>query len=351
MKRTLHLLLSFCLIFSFKTLNAQVEPDVANLTHFWSFEDGTADDEVNNADGTLMNDAVIDAGQLLLLDTTMIGAYLSIPGDVVQVNTYNELSFEIWCTPAPNTTALHSGNNMTAYFGGVNSGGWAGISYLYYGINSWSSTTPHAGISAENTSAGYLSEEGVDVSGALGDSVLRHHIITLKDDTLKIFIDGALMASTGLSRDSSRISYLSNDTILFGRGGYSGDQTWKGSFDLIAIWSNALSADEILWLYNQGSLRALTADTTSQDTTTSVVNLKRNEQSINIYYSNNRLFMSGENSNSFVDLSVTIYNINGCEVYCQDNFQSGSSLNLLPGVYIAEIYNKSYRLTKKVIVK
>ena len=64
MRTRLHYLLSFVLMLTLVgNLKGQgVDPGTKNLTHSWTFEDGTANDYVGGANGTLMGDAEIDGG-------------------------------------------------------------------------------------------------------------------------------------------------------------------------------------------------------------------------------------------------------------------------------------------------
>lgn len=80
-------------------LTAQgVDPGTSNLKHSWKFNDGTADDHVGGANGTLVGGAAIVDGALV---TSAQGQWMEMPGDVIALNTYDAVTIEAWYTPDP----------------------------------------------------------------------------------------------------------------------------------------------------------------------------------------------------------------------------------------------------------
>lgn len=339
MRRFLPLLLSLVVISFALQAGAQTEPDSDNLKHFWNFESGSPTDMIGDANGTLKNDASIADGKLMLISDEAAGPYLDIPGDVIEINTYPELTLEVWCTPVP---ASNDGPNMTLYFGSTSAGG-VGIKHVFYSTGRWGNA-PRAGISTRHQTAGYLSEEGITGGSEYGDSTLRHHVITIKDTMMYLYIDGIQVGLDTFDLDSTRLDLLSNDSVFFGKAGYTSDPTWKGSIELVGLWNKALSADEVQWLYDQGEKRAAPSKINS----TKQINANLNGIALN--YKANRLtyFMVGSEFEGLPNLAI--YNTNGSIVHQQQNFENGSEVNLKPGIYLVRLFTGSQTTTGKILV-
>ncbi len=65
---------------------AQVDPRIINLTHSWKFEDGTANDYIGRANGTLVGGASISGGSLV---TSSQGQWMEMPADSIALNAYD----------------------------------------------------------------------------------------------------------------------------------------------------------------------------------------------------------------------------------------------------------------------
>ena len=74
-------------------LNAQVDPGRENVTHEWTFDDGTANDQVGFGGGVLMNTATIEDGHLVI---DADDEYVELTATVISINTYTELSVATW---------------------------------------------------------------------------------------------------------------------------------------------------------------------------------------------------------------------------------------------------------------
>lgn len=91
MSTKLNFLLPVILILTGSLFAQGVDPGTENLTHSWTFNDGTANDYVGSANGTLMGGAGIEAGSLFMYD---INQWMEMPADVIALNTYNEITIE-----------------------------------------------------------------------------------------------------------------------------------------------------------------------------------------------------------------------------------------------------------------
>ncbi|MFH1725968.1 MAG: LamG domain-containing protein, partial [Elusimicrobiota bacterium] len=86
-----------------------------------------------------------------------------------------------------------------------------------------------------------------------------HHIaVTTSQEGTKMYLDGSLIASNGLYVTSTQVAgkdaYIGAEPTGSGTGIYTDGtyQTWKGLLDEVAIYSRALSAEEIQQQYQKG---------------------------------------------------------------------------------------------------
>ncbi|MGC8805643.1 MAG: hypothetical protein ACP5QD_06910, partial [Candidatus Ratteibacteria bacterium] len=100
------------LLLAGNVLSQGVDPGTANLTHSWTFDDGTPNDYVGGAHGTLMGGALIEDGALITVEQDQ---YLELPAEEVGLNTYQEFTCEIWFQ---SFAGMNTGYHMIFYFGG-----------------------------------------------------------------------------------------------------------------------------------------------------------------------------------------------------------------------------------------
>jgi len=235
--------LFLCLAFAFGVnvvTSAQDEPPVENLIHQWTFDDGTANDSKGTLNGTLEDGAVILNKAL----NTANGGYVSLSATDLAINTYSELTVEVWFT---SVKAANTGFHMLYYFGDSNANG-DGINYTCL--------TPARGNNVSRTmiSTGEGSkgnENGVD--GPEYDDGLLHHMVTVITATnISFYIDGYVIAAQDLTGTNS-LGLIGTQLAYFGKGGYVRDPIWKGSTHKISIYNKALTDANVTYLYNLGA--------------------------------------------------------------------------------------------------
>src|SRR5210317_1360203 len=74
---------------------AQTDPGTDNLIHWYSFDDSTANDQVGEAHGTVVGDAIIADGSLHI---ATLDQWVELPGDLLMVSDYNAISVTTWFT-------------------------------------------------------------------------------------------------------------------------------------------------------------------------------------------------------------------------------------------------------------
>lgn len=227
------------------SLNAQVDPSEF-LIHSYTFDDGTANDEVGGAHGTLVGDAAIDNGALV---TSAQDQWMEMPSQDMAIYIYEEVTMAAWYTP---DSGANTGWSMLAFFGDTLSG---------LGSNGWFMTTARAddksraAISCLDVATPWLSETGVD-GPEYDDGLLHHMVSTLNSTDITLSIDGELMGSAALAADN-QIYNISPNVAYLAKGGYAGDPEWIGDIHDFKVFNKALSEEEVLWLYQNGPISAI----------------------------------------------------------------------------------------------
>ena len=242
MKKTYFLLCLLVALGINVQVTAQTDPGLTNLTHQWTFDDGTAKDYVGGTEGTLQGSATISSKAL----NTTSGGWIEFPGSTIGINTYTEMTAEVWFT---STSGANGGCKMITYFG--NTTGTYGTDYLF--MTPAGCTTSRLAVSCGNTSAPWTVENGIDNAGGRIDDGLVHHLVaTVQGTEMTYFIDGQNVGTTTLT-GSNALSALGTQFVYLAKGGYTGDGTWKGQIHKFSIYKKALVADEVLYLYQHGA--------------------------------------------------------------------------------------------------
>jgi hypothetical protein len=223
--------------------NVPVDPGTGNLVHSYTFEDGTANDSVGSAHGTLVGDANIADGSLLLDGTD---DWMSMPGDVIALNTYSELSIEAWFTSvAGGNTEYH----MLAAFGeeGTGASSTAGYKYLFITPARGDNVSRAAIQTSSMDSSPNDEETGVNASTEHDDGLLHHFVCTVNSTSLAFYIDGDLIGVADLAA-GNEISGISQAAAYLGKGVYTVDPEWAGAIHEFNIYNKALSPSEVIYL-------------------------------------------------------------------------------------------------------
>ncbi|HEY5509091.1 MAG TPA: LamG-like jellyroll fold domain-containing protein [Paludibacter sp.] len=215
---------------------AQTDPGTTNLTHKWTFDDGTADDNVGTVHGTLMDAAEVIDGQL-----NLAGGYVELNGSDLAINTYSELTVSAWYQ---SEAGMNTGFHFLYYFGGQN--GTNGANMTGYTPARGSDANNHGDLSRVIISTGD-GEIGVD-GFEYDDGLLHHMVCTIDATTITYYIDGILLGSTPIG--ASSLASVASDLAYFGKGGWSQDPTWTGKIDEISIYDKVLTADNVKFLYD-----------------------------------------------------------------------------------------------------
>ena len=216
------------------TLTAVAMPAV--LTHRYSFNGTDASDSVGGANGTLMGNATVTGGQLVLDGSS--GTYVDLPAGIINIATNTAATFEAW---------VSVGNPMTwAYlfgFGNTNNG--AGDRQIAC-IPNTDSGFHHWGIT-ENYSLGRT------LSWAHGWDNQTLHVTCVVDPptgTISIYRDGVLEIAE--YDCTAPLSSVPTNYGFIGRSFYDVDPYLQASIDEFRIYSGALTPQQVALTQKNG---------------------------------------------------------------------------------------------------
>ena len=220
-----------------------VDPGTDNLVHSYTFEDGTANDSVGTAHGTLAGDATISNGSLVL---DGVDDWMSMPGDVIALNTYSELSIEAWFT---SVAGGNTGNHMLVAFGeeGTGDSTTAGYKYLFLTPARADNFSRAAIQTRSMDSTPYDEETGVSASTEDDDGQIHHFVCTIDATSIAFYIDGEQIGVATLAAGND-IAGISQVSAYLGKSIYSVDPEWAGSIHEFNIYNRALSPSEVRYL-------------------------------------------------------------------------------------------------------
>jgi hypothetical protein len=144
----------------------------------------------------------------------------------------------VWCTSA---AGKNGGWTMLTYFGETVGTGGRNCTFLSIARG-------------DNVSMATL--ETSVWNGALGpeydDGKLHHFVYTVDQSTISLYIDGQFINSAALAAGNT-LANVSTSLGYLGRGGWTADPNWIGTYHKFSIFNKALTADEVLFLYREGA--------------------------------------------------------------------------------------------------
>jgi len=209
-------------------LLAPVDPGVDGLLVEYTFDNGTTDSSGNGYDGTLLNDARVADGVLILDGTDDLMAIPRLGGPDA---TFNQCTYSMWIHSDVDPATLD-------FTGGINSDGW-------------SSGGIHCKLRRGVANAGINGLAGGDMQGdaVVQANVWVHLALTVSDNEAAIYLNGNLQDSRGFASPLTMI--LGNGSV--GAWNNNGDivRELKGQMDNVRVYGRGLSEAEVLWLAGQ----------------------------------------------------------------------------------------------------
>ena len=212
------------------------DPDIENLVHSYRFDDGTANDSVGQAHGTLVGGAQVLDGALV---TGRQGDWMEMPGDVIGLNTFDGLTLEALYTPA---VGANTGWTMLAYFGAS-----ARVSQDYvYMTSARADDRCGAAISVGSPASPWEAECSV-YGPEHDDDALHKMVLTLSDTNVALYIDGRIVDMARLKEPHS-IAGISPNLAYLAKSGDRSATEWMGQIHEFNIYNRALDPGEVLFL-------------------------------------------------------------------------------------------------------
>ena len=341
MYKKLHYFLSFVsVLVIIASLYAQVDPGTENLTHSWTFDDGTANDYIGGANGTLRGSAEIVDGSLLL---AAVGSYLELPAATIAINSYEEVTVSAWFIPFAGGNPNY---HMLVYFGKTNNG--LGVDCIFFSPARGDNKCRAAIACGDYSSSPWNAETGVD-GPELDDGELHHMAFTIDPVNITLYIDGAPVDTNTLAANNN-ISLVSVDSAYLGKGGYTGDAAWTGEIPKCNIYNRVLTADEVLFLFNEGSGTAV-----EQETVTLPGEYRLMQNYPNPFNPTTDIVFELSNRSK---VNLKVFDLSGREIITLvDNYMSAgqhsvqfNGTNLSTGVYIYRMVTDNGILTRKMML-
>ena len=237
---------------------ALVSTSTAAVVNQYHFNDGTADDSVGSANGTLVGTSgVITNGKLNLSGNNGEGSqnpgngsYVNLPDNIISdaalSGVSGSLTLEFWATSSVN-------RNWAVLLSAGGAAGTGGQPFDYIHIiprhgaagNTFRATT-HV---ANNATEGF-----VDDTSELSTTTQQHIVVVFDQSggtpgTLELFIDGASVGSAAMA-NMDLTGFINSENFL-GRAQYN-DPLFDGTIDEFTIHDTALTAAEVTSEFNTG---------------------------------------------------------------------------------------------------
>ena len=231
---------------------APAAPAAAELTHRYSFNDGTANDSVATAHGVIVNNAPVSGGRInfaantgLTFQPITTAQYVDLPNQIARTPA---LTLETWATYRGGIGFQEIATFGTGEAGEVQPGanppnGFIGIEYVALIPASFNGTV--WGTIRRNVPPSNAPLEQQVASPAPLTTNREYHLVYTVDfpaGAAALFIDGAEVGRRSITIDPSLHDQVNN---WLGRSQWSADPFFNGSISEFRIYDQALSAAEV----------------------------------------------------------------------------------------------------------
>ncbi len=189
------------------------------LKHSYTFDDGTANDLIGGANGTVHGGTIVDGTFVAAKE----GDYIILPADKIALNTYPTFTMEMHVT-----TGANPGWTMYNYFGNA-SGGDHTFFVSLAGNNNQARAVLNLG-----------DGEVQAASTEPGTGETHHYVAVITNDSLFWYVDGTIAQKT-LNKAGYLIKDIAATHAWFGYGAYN-DPTWLGITNEYNIYSGQMDA-------------------------------------------------------------------------------------------------------------
>jgi hypothetical protein len=234
-------------------------PARAELTHRYSFNDGTANDSVGGAHGVIVNAAPVSGGQINFSGNTgqfsqpiRTAQYVDLPNQIARMPT---LTLETWATYRGGTGWQEIATFGTGTAGEIRPGqdvpaGYAGRDYVALIPASGAGGTAWGTIRRDVPPGAPLEQPAIAPQPlALNREYHFAYTVDFTARTAALFIDGVEAVRREITIDPSLQDQVNN---WLGRSQWTPDPFFNGSINEFRIYNTALTAQEAAESYRLG---------------------------------------------------------------------------------------------------
>jgi hypothetical protein len=213
------------------TQTANLLVDVrSGLIHQYTFNDGTANDSVGTANGTV-NGTVVIAGGVATFDRNTAN-YITLPAHMV--TPLKSFTMMFWMTSGA--------NEWSRVFDFGKTSGTNGVNYFFY--------APTGRFAIKDASA----EQAVDgtapvVGGGVTQVACVYDTDSAATPTMKVYVNGVFIRQR---TNCFAMSVVDDIECWLGRSHYTGDPGFKGTIDEFRIYDYPISAPWVMSAFNAG---------------------------------------------------------------------------------------------------
>lgn len=236
----------------------------AALLNLYTFNDGTANDSIGGQNGTVINpaNASFSGGKLDVSANTganfTTSAYVDLPNGLITTavnsGTAGTFSFSLWFSVSQNrdwAPPLSFGTTDGGENGNTGAGASAylqliadtGDSANTFRLTSHSAGGQELGVSQANGAVAPVGSQ-ISVIGVFDQSGGQ-------PGTLTFYVNGVAVGSNTLAAPLDLSTFTNNNNWL-GRSQWNGDAVFDGAYDELAIYDNALTAQEAAAIFAAG---------------------------------------------------------------------------------------------------
>ncbi|MDA3879492.1 MAG: T9SS type A sorting domain-containing protein [Prolixibacteraceae bacterium] len=217
------------LLFSLVMFLSGVSFAQATLEHSYDFTDGTANDVVGEAHGSIIGGEIVNG----TYTTSADGEYIELPAGAIAINTHSSVTIEAYLL----SSSVTPGNSMLWYFGGSEGSPGLGANGVFLAIQPATRTV----ISCGNLTEPWTVENEVRYEDGPANTLNEtyHFVVTLSETEIRMYINGEFIGTTPFDEHNS-IANLSNDFAWIARGGYENDPTWLGTLFEFNVYSGIM---------------------------------------------------------------------------------------------------------------
>jgi arabinan endo-1,5-alpha-L-arabinosidase len=215
----------------------------ADITHRYNFNDGTANDSIGGANGTLVNGASVNGGELVLANNgyngnPATGQYVALPANILLARDF---TLETWFT-------FNGGNPWQRLLDLGNSYGGIGQGFIILTLNGAHMPLGQISINSWGDPADTDYVVGNTFFPVGGDHCLVY-VHNTDAHLEQLYLNGVNIGTVYADVDPSTANYAN---FWIGRSQFLADPFYNGSIDELRTYNNALTPGQVVASFQAG---------------------------------------------------------------------------------------------------